>query len=160
MTPPEIISRGEATRRGLALFFTGLPCKHGHIDFRRTIAGGVCLSCEAANRKKHRSTEGYVQAKYARKQQCPLVKKSKNLKYLYGITADDLAAILDRQGNVCAICARSFGTGHHGPHVDHDHDTGTVRGALCGPCNRGIGLLRDSSALLSTASDYLRGHGK
>ncbi len=39
--------------------------------------------------------------------------------------------------------------------IDHDHDTGRIRGLLCPNCNRGIGLLRDNSQLLRKAAEYI-----
>lgn len=51
---------------------------------------------------------------------------------------------LSRQGNVCAICGA-------GPDrdrrlaIDHCHDTGAIRGLLCGKCNRGLGHLGDGA---------------
>lgn len=42
----EIISRSEALRKGLSHYFTGKPCKHGHIS-QRTIPNGDCLKCRA-----------------------------------------------------------------------------------------------------------------
>lgn len=54
----------------------------------------------------------------------------------------------------CDIC----GTGNPGRrtwHVDHDHLTGEVRGVLCGPCNVGLGMFKDSPELLERASSYL-----
>lgn len=44
----EIITRKEATEKGLKYYFTGKPCKHGHLCKRYTI-GGQCSSCN----KKH-----------------------------------------------------------------------------------------------------------
>lgn len=40
-------------------------------------------------------------------------------------------------------------------HVDHCHVTGKIRGILCGPCNRGLGLFRDSVTALRQAAIYL-----
>jgi hypothetical protein len=41
---PKIISRAEAKRRGLNRYFTGKPCKHGHLGDRRT-RNGECHQC-------------------------------------------------------------------------------------------------------------------
>lgn len=39
--------------------------------------------------------------------------------------------------------------------VDHDHQTGKIRGMLCNHCNRGLGHFRDSPQLLEFAAQYL-----
>lgn len=62
--------------------------------------------------------------------------------------------MLSKQNGVCAICKTN-------PYpdkkfcVDHDHNTGVVRGLLCDLCNRGIGLMRDDVVILASAIDYL-----
>lgn len=77
------------------------------------------------------------------------------LKYRYGITLEQHAAMIQAQGSKCAICASEFvGT----PHVDHCHATGKVRGMLCDRCNRGLGYFRDSPDALDQAAAYVRGH--
>ena len=40
----DIISKREAIDRGLSQFFTGLPCKHGHIS-PRSVLGHNCTEC-------------------------------------------------------------------------------------------------------------------
>lgn len=69
---------------------------------------------------------------------------------LYGLTEDDLAAMIEAQGGLCAIC-------HERPaeHVDHDHLTGIVRRVLCFPCNAALGHFLDRPDLLRSAIDYL-----
>lgn len=59
------------------------------------------------------------------------------------------------QGGVCYICERANGATKRLA-VDHNHDTGEVRGLLCGPCNQGvIGHLRHDVEALLRAIEYL-----
>jgi hypothetical protein len=39
--------------------------------------------------------------------------------------------------------------------VDHCHQTGIVRGAICHSCNKGIGILKDDPAILRRAIDHI-----
>lgn len=41
--PPKV-SKEEAIERGLSLYWTGKPCRKGHMDFRY-VANGNCLTC-------------------------------------------------------------------------------------------------------------------
>lgn len=43
--------------------------------------------------------------------------------------------------------------------IDHNHKTGKIRGLLCGACNTGIGLLKDSPDVLEAAMQYLEDRG-
>jgi hypothetical protein len=71
----------------------------------------------------------------------------------YAITEEEVAALLLVQHGACAICRAPFeGTSFH---IDHCHDTGTVRGLLCSNCNSGLGLLADDRERLLTAVRYL-----
>lgn len=78
--------------------------------------------------------------------------KSKNRSYIrrYGITTQQVIDMKNHQKNRCAIC-----NGIKELHVDHHHDTDTVRGLLCGTCNRGIGSLGESVDTLLAAVKYL-----
>jgi hypothetical protein len=68
------------------------------------------------------------------------------------LTQDAFDSLVLAQGGCCAICGRKA-VGKF--NIDHDHNTGEVRGLLCGPCNRGIGLLGDSVDVLKRAAEYL-----
>ena len=76
----------------------------------------------------------------------------------YGLTPACYAKMLEEQGDACAICGRdSFSEGKHLA-VDHCHDSGVVRGLLCGPCNQALGMLGDNPAMLLKAAKYLLKH--
>lgn len=83
-------------------------------------------------------------------------------KYLwqtYKISLNDYLSLYEKQDKKCAICG-SFGFKMQAHHklllvVDHDHATGKVRGLLCHNCNRGLGLLQDSSDNLLAAIGYI-----
>ncbi len=74
--------------------------------------------------------------------------------YLYGIVAGEFETLLAGQDGGCAICRTTEWPGK-GPHVDHAHETGRVRGILCGACNNGLGNFADDPARLRAAADYL-----
>lgn len=85
--------------------------------------------------------------------------RKSQLKCSYGITPEDYDRMLLEQNNSCAICNTKKPTGKWKVFaVDHDHNTGKVRGLLCNECNRGIGLLKDSLTILSSACNYLERH--
>lgn len=78
---------------------------------------------------------------------------------IYGITEEDFVRLMEACDGKCEVCSVELDESV-GVAVDHDHSTGAVRGMLCGPCNRGIGLLKDDPARLDAAAAYLRRHGK
>lgn len=73
----------------------------------------------------------------------------------YGIGLDEYNEKLAGQRGACAICERK-NNGARRLAVDHDHDTGAVRGLLCNPCNTVLGLMSDNPLLLLAAANYLK----
>jgi hypothetical protein len=73
----------------------------------------------------------------------------------YGISADEFDRLLDEQHGACAIC-RTRPEREASMHVDHDHESGAVRGLLCLSCNQGLGQFKDDPTLLLRAIVYLR----
>lgn len=77
----------------------------------------------------------------------------------YGITLDEYNALFVIQDGKCAICNRQETKTLRGNvislAVDHNHNTGTVRGLLCSHCNTLIGLCRENVKVLREAILYL-----
>jgi hypothetical protein len=77
----------------------------------------------------------------------------------YGLSPAETSAMLAAQDSQCAICRRSIHDGKDGFCVDHDHQTGRVRGLLCRKCNVLLGQAEDRSDVLRAAIDYLDASG-
>lgn len=73
----------------------------------------------------------------------------------HGITEDAYRSLLDRAAGVCMICGDPPEDDFH---LDHDHETGKVRGLLCHLCNKGLGQFKDDPERLIKAAEYLRRH--
>lgn len=72
----------------------------------------------------------------------------------YGLTSDQYDALLKRQGGRCAICRARPKSKRLA--VDHDHQTGAVRGLLCSRCNHDLmGAAWDSLAIAVALWHYL-----
>lgn len=53
----------------------------------------------------------------------------------------------------CGICGKDFGEGLI--HIDHDHESGAVRGLLCRACNNALGIFGDNIDGIQNVMDYL-----
>ena len=50
--PPHMISSAEAKALGLKHFFTGKPCKHGHVA-ERCVGNYACMECDRTRARLH-----------------------------------------------------------------------------------------------------------
>lgn len=86
---------------------------------------------------------------------CDLCRDHRNDWNLFGLTGAQ--AVAKRSVSHCEICGTDKPGGRFNNwHIDHDHDSGIVRGVLCALCNTGIGMFRDDPELLLRAVEYLR----
>jgi hypothetical protein len=128
----------------------------------------VCKDCHREQMRQHyetnpeRRVDRCARAKeWARENRGRI--RAKNLAR-YDITPDEYDRMYDAQVGKCAICSADgyrFGSGGEATRynvlcVDHNHDTGAVRGLLCMRCNRAIGMLGDDRAVLAAAIEYLK----
>jgi hypothetical protein len=76
----------------------------------------------------------------------------------YGLTPETFSDLEKSCSSLCMICGEkpisNFGKTVR-LHVDHDHETGMVRGLLCGSCNVAIGHFKNSVENLKSAIIYL-----
>lgn len=139
------------TKAGLWIY--EVMCACGAIHQRSTEQlrrGGKIKACECY--KAHNAKPDSIRHKKGRF-------KDWHLQKTYGITLDEYYQMLDEQDGTCAICDALPPTGRKKYlAVDHDHQTGKVRGLLCDNCNRAIGLLKDDAEVLNKASQYLIKH--
>lgn len=82
--------------------------------------------------------------------------KNKYLEQTYNISLKQYEKMYMEQAGLCAICRKPTTIEKPFLFVDHDHDTGKVRGLLCHKCNAGIGLFEDNVNSLNFAIQYLR----
>lgn len=91
--------------------------------------------------------------------------KANQLKAKYGITVEDYQSMFDSQGGVCKLCGQeettriSRGDGIRSLAVDHDHNTGKVRGLLCHQCNVVLGQYEKHKDLFPKFQEYLDSTG-
>lgn len=117
-----------------------------HPDRVRATKSASLKRNRAAGRARNRAW------RQANPERSSAINRASYMKATYGITVDEYDEMLADQGGVCAICGEAPTTKRLA--VDHDHETGELRGLLCVPCNAALGVLEDN---LDAVSEYLGG---
>ena len=161
----------EAELVGSIYFYTGIPCKRGHLEKRRT-KGRSCLECIRLAAERYKLTDKYAKKTAERIRikkengEWYLESASRLLKHEYGITLEEYNVILKKQNNLCAICQSEEKTidKRNGKAkrlaVDHCHKTNVIRGLLCWRCNTAIGKLKEDPDIIQRAANYVRNKGE
>jgi len=167
-------TRKEALSQGSKFYFNGEGCSKGHVSPFYT-ASYNCVECrhEAEKKrpprkhdpnygKKYRESEA-GRATLAAYESTELRKRSRKntlLKFQYGITLNEYEKMFRDQLGLCDVCSDKMdsSTRRLCPCVDHNHETGKIRGLLCGACNKGISHLKESPQILQQAIRYIRRH--
>jgi hypothetical protein len=151
------------------MFKTCIECnqKKSITDFRKrkNSKDGYNHSCQPCQLEKDRnyysqnSTKEKRQKSYLKSKNTGVIKqqhRNNHLKTMYGITQDDYNGMFDEQKGCCAICGKHQFEISRALSVDHDHNTGQIRGLLCHTCNSAIGKFYDNIDLLENAITYLK----
>jgi len=137
----------------------------------------TCIICEKEFRPRDRSNKGIcgsVECRYthhinlnrdnkARIRKMPDYKPC-HITKTYGLTLEEYEAMVEYQDHKCKICgthetdnALSKNGNPKRLSIDHDHETGQIRGLLCNLCNTALGMFDDNVESLQRAILYLEG---
>lgn len=129
-------------------------CKRTDVYFTKCLTR--CLECNS------KSAGDYWKKRYKEDPEWAKLQRTKArhraILRLYGITEDEFMQMVADSNNRCPICVDGeWGT--NGPVIDHDHTIinrkDSIRGILCGTCNRALGQFGDSIEGLMRAVAYL-----
>lgn len=130
---------GEAAKKARAAKLPPRACRCGSTAVART-GTPCCQACRTEQRD-------------------PAVSRAKERRRTlrkYGITEADWDRMIAAQRSRCAICRTDKPGGKDERwHIDHDHESGRVRGLLCHGCNTSLGHFRDDPNILVAALHYL-----
>ena len=146
-------------------FYRNAAKRDGRSEYCKTCKTGICkrlqvdtpptLICTRCKETKP-SDSFYLNqlGKHRRSLECKSCQRSGSMKRRYGITLEQFDELVRCQNGGCRIC------GSRPPGVtlvvDHCHQTGAIRGILCGYCNTGLGFFKDNPDLCKAAENYLR----
>ena len=82
-------------------------------------------------------------------------KLKSDLSRRYNISVAVYEALMEGCDRRCMICRRTEEECGTTLCIDHDHDTGKIKGVCCDFCNRGLGMFRDNPELLRRAAEYI-----
>lgn len=130
---------------------------------KKHYARGLCRDCyrkepdqvEKAKQQALRwkkKNPGYW-TEWGKKQIWTEEKSRKHRARKYGLSDTQWDRMWGSQNGRCGICQTELTI--NTAFIDHDHETGKVRGFLCAKCNSGLGLLGDNKAGLWRAMSYL-----
>jgi hypothetical protein len=118
----------EAKAAGAKYYYRGLPCPQGHHEGFYVHKERRCVACMRERANKWRADN-------------PEKSRDIVLKTKFGINSREWDDIFRAQGNCCALCKTITPNSRKGWCIDHDYNTGKIRGIICHKCNVAIGQL-------------------
>jgi hypothetical protein len=118
-----------------------------------------CKECRSAYMKQPRQQErmrDYYRVKVAGTEQRQEVVRRGHFRRRYGITIEQYDQLLEAQGGGCALCGVKENPDGRRLCVDHDHETGAIRGLLCRLCNTALHKFETRSASAERLVEYLK----
>lgn len=111
------------------------------------------------NPEKYKETiqkRKYKQKEYYSLPEIKLKYRKKFIERKFNISYSDYEKMQIKQNNKCAICGNEENSADKDYlSVDHNHESGDIRGLLCTRCNVGLGYFKDNIQNLKNAINYL-----
>lgn len=82
-------------------------------------------------------------------------RKEYDMKRSYNLDLEGYSKIFDEQEGRCKICNKYYTESQQGLVIDHNHETGEIRGLLCSKCNLALGLINENIHTLQNMIKYL-----
>ena len=82
-------------------------------------------------------------------------RRASSLKSRYGLSVDDYNRLLESQSGCCLLCGVHQDELSYPMFVDHNHESGVVRGLLCSKCNFKVGWIETNLNDLDKIIKYI-----
>lgn len=105
-------------------------------------------------------TEFQKESKARRRARGIAVSDRADVRRRYGLSHEQWRELVERANGHCMVCGTiETRTGRNGTTlrlaIDHDHETGVVRGLICYDCNIALGAAREDPERLRSLAEYL-----
>ena len=111
-----------------------------------------CKSCGGARRCKYEADK---------KDKIQTTKRLSQIKTYYNSSEEVIVGMMNQQKGCCCVCGDTLQDPCSGKNyaIDHNHNTGEIRGLLCLHCNSMLGQAKDSPSILLAGYNYLIKNG-
>lgn len=112
----------------------------------------TCYKCKTKKPLNEFSTDNSRKDK--KNPRCNGCLKAYRVNKAFGITTEEYDFYFQEANKMCFACGSTKNLV-----LDHNHDTGEIRGVLCNPCNRALGYAKDNINILLKLVEYLKENG-
>ena len=152
-------TKAEARAMGLKKYFTGRPCKRGHLA-ERYVSDPNCIECLRLHDQNTREQRREYLRGWRERDRADPARRPKRRARNRRVEIRRIERLQEIAGRPrptkCELCGAS---GKRAISFDHCHATGKFRGWLCDNCNLTLGMVKENPAVLRALADYIERGG-
>lgn len=126
------------------------------VNIKNTTKSCGCLKQELRKLQKGKNNPNYIHGKCRNYDKTKSYRFDMHLRTRYKINSKIYQRMLKKQNYRCIICKKHKNKQKRRLSVDHDHQTGKIRGLLCDNCNLIIGYAKENIMILKNIIEYLK----